>query len=234
MRSCVKQLLQWPKNGAEPPGRLCQECDPRKSWEFLAVMRQHIYKEKFPKMTWKLQWGKAAGAAALPSPSAFPAASWVYHPMWILIFYFYFFLLFPLSHPSQAAFPQNSEFPKQNLEILGSSLERSSSPEIAFFGPAQSNKSSQRIKCTNFQQLNLAFLHRGTRGKGKQLNCKFLVLIHEFSIRIPACKCCSLSPKSTFLVGIKLANLNQPKCCYLYIAIKTSQSRLQTCKPQKK
>lgn len=117
--------------------------------------------------------------------------------------------------------------------ILGSFLERSRSPQIIFFfgfDPLpKAIKAHKELSAQIFQQLNLAFLHRGTRGKGKQLNCKFLVLIiHEFSILIPACKC----QKSTYLVGIKLANLNQPKCCYLYITLENFPE--QAPKKQKK
>lgn len=174
-------------------------------------------------MTWKLQRRKGSKSCSSPTSSPFsmsfpccllrlssymdsdfflkkPKQSRSRSACWILP---------DGNHASQAVLPQELSIPKGKPQSQpavteqswGSFLESSRSPEIAFFGSdplPKVIKSSQRIKCINFHfsTAKLGFSPQGDKGEGKQLNCKFLVLIDEFSIRIPACKCGSLqSPR---------------------------------------
>lgn len=193
MRSCPEQLLSDLKD-QQSPGRLWQECDPRKAGT----------RKKIPSSDLKIALEKRQRKLLL-SPSSSPflqelsllsLSSYVNSDL----FYYFFFSFRSQSDPvptlpagtipARLHFHRNSKKTQKtpNLDlcgtaILGSSLERSRSSEIAFFfGPdplPKAIKSSQRIKCTIFQQLNLAFLHRGTRGEGKAIKLQVFFSAHS-------------------------------------------------------
>lgn len=121
--------------------------------------------------------------------------------------------------PSRLCFHRNSAFPKENPDltscdraILGSFLESSRSPEIAFFGSdplPKVIKSSQRIKCTNFRfsTAKLGFSPQGDKGGREAIKLQVFSAHSRIFNSNPSLQMW-LSPKSTLFGRRKIG---QPK-----------------------